>query len=84
MEYTQYLAVQNPEVLLILSVILLCTLALLAAMQYYYRKLELRLRVLIEGHQAYYRAIHRIESGEFSETNAYKQYWHEEYKKRVS
>ena len=69
----------HPDTTIVLVAIWISTLLVIGYLQNMTRRLELRMRVLINGHQAYYTKTHPIESGAFSETESYKQYFYEEY-----
>lgn len=70
----------HPDTTIVLAAIWISTLLVIGYLQNMTRRLELRMRVLIKGHQAYYIKTHPSESGAFSETESYKQYYWEEFK----
>ena len=81
MEQTIVWIMEHPETSLVVACTFICNLLTISYVQYSSRKLELLARVLIEGHASYYREITPAESGAFSETDSYKQYWHDQHSK---
>jgi hypothetical protein len=70
----------HPDTTIVLAAVWISTLLVIGYLQNMTRRLELRMRVLINGHQAYYTKTHPSESGAFSETETYKQYHWEAFK----
>lgn len=72
--------VGHPDTTFVLAAICISMLLIISYVQHSTRRLELRMRVLIEGHMNYYRELNPTEFGFFVGTESYKQYHWEEFK----
>ena len=79
MEQTLAWIAGHPDTTFLLAVIWIGMLLVIGYIHHTTRRLELRMRVLIDGHMAYYRELNPSEFALFVETESYKQYCYEEY-----
>ena len=70
--------VGHPDITFVLATIWISTLLIISYVQHSTRRLELRMRVLIEGHMNYYRELNPKEFGFFVDTESWKRYCREE------